>query len=102
MRRIPTFESPLAVAYKCLPKPPTLPKLNGLLQIATKPRRISEEEMWLDDNYHDFYIEDSTFPPKGNLPTSSMSHHVMLPDLGHALDVDDLYQLEFKIAEKKM
>jgi hypothetical protein len=63
---------------------------------------MSEEETWSDDNYHDFCTEDGTFLPKGNLPTSSMYDHVMLPDLGPVLDVDDLYQLEFKIAKKEL
>jgi hypothetical protein len=102
VRLIPASKSPPAIAYKCPPKPPTLPKSNGLLQTATKPRRMSEEETWSDDNYHDFCTEDGTFLPKGNLPTSSMYDHVMLPDLGHVLYVDELYQLEFKIAKKEL
>jgi hypothetical protein len=98
----PASETPPAVVYKYPPKPPILPKTNGLPQTTTKPRRMSEEETWSEDNYHDLCTEDGTFIPKGNLPTSSMSHHVMLPDPRPALDVDDLYQLEFKIAEKKL
>jgi hypothetical protein len=47
-------------------------------------------------------MEDGTFLPKGNLPISSMPHHVMLPNLGPALDIDDLHQLEFKIVENEL
>jgi hypothetical protein len=90
MRRKPTFETLLVVVYKCLPKPPILPKANGLLQTATKPRRMSEEDSWSDNNYLDFHTKDGTFLLKGNLPTSNMSHPVMLLDPKHALDIDDL------------
>ena len=58
--------------------------------------------MWLDDNYHDFYMEDATFPPKCNLSALSMPHHAMLLDPRPPLNVDDQHRLEFKIAEKEL
>jgi hypothetical protein len=102
VRLKPTSKTPPIAIYKCIPKPPTKPKTNSQSHTVAKPRRMLKEEMWLDDNYHDFCKKDAAFPLKGILPASSMPHHAMLLDLGPTQDVNDLRRLEFKIAEKEL
>jgi hypothetical protein len=96
----PASETPPTTMYKRPPKQPTEPKINIQLYTIAKPKKMSKEETWSNDNYHDSCTEDATFPPKDNLLASSMSHHAMLLDPGPTLGVNDLYWLEFKIAKK--